>query len=1072
MKKELCLFLLAVLLVSCTQNLPPAPGTPGVAVPVGKATAAFEGYAEPTTLSVTPEALTFAFEDLEKNIDISVSGDQYVYKTGYVLEVKSNSWKSFEFQESAIPFSKWISGKATKTLTIAKESLIDSLPDVATIKDLYVIVYACSKSLSGWSCHENKWMIKNIKTKIESVESLPPEPVLPSDLLESPVGGYSSCQDVLNEVAQIAASGDAKASGLLISNMNCVESSLNQSLAEVYSPLLSSLSSGKYVESEGNNKNSIDYHQKFFIGPSPNVVFGQDDDLAPNEGNYLFINKGDLIYGYSLGFSGGISYDYSSLQNAKDDFLQTNIQLLDKSYFFTDLTLDSNGLIDSLTLLTGKNVFWLTQNNPTVVNVFGTEHTIEVLDVPENSGVCQIKVDDITTAINVGATQLVDGLNIGIIDARIIHSPEMNQDTCLLAAGARELRLPNNGNVVANGVEIDGASVRLITTSSPVKFQGIEMRYDGTDLENDLYLGEFVEPVFGFMFNFIGKATSGKFLTLVGYILNAIDKKEYSQTTQTSTEDTIVPTTLWLTENKPIALYLGGIAHEVKVVDVTSTEEDCQVNIDGVTHWAALGETTAWNGVKFTVLDVRAIHAQLMDVDLCQLEIDKSTVIDYVSKYSGVTEYLEGKSYYFDGIYFSMSDVNEAGTACGITTNGIDRWLKETYPLAWGGLSFSVVRSYPVHSQEKNKDVCLLSIKKSDSSDSQEGRWLTEGNEATFNSFDGTHKVKLIDISNNEDKCGIEVDGETRWIGVGDSSSWNSKSITVLEVIAVNSLLQNDDVCRVEIIDSSETTPYDKNYLKQNVPLAVTVGGITHSVEVLDVTEQEDACQVKVDDVTAIIDADYPSSYASQKTINGVQIGIKEAIGVHAQLQDVDLCDIIILNPDGVKMSCKDSDVENNVYVKGTLTFSDGSKSKEDSCSIISGTTSYTFVDSCQASVDVSCATMEMSCPTAENGMTEATQTLCPKGDYCNAGVCIKAVCTDSDGGNEIYVSGFAEDNLGHKTYDECNTGTGYANECSGPNCGVDEAMCNQGVAISYSPGGKGVSCPNGCSNGACLVAS
>jgi hypothetical protein len=77
-------------------------------------------------------------------------------------------------------------------------------------------------------------------------------------------------------------------------------------------------------------------------------------------------------------------------------------------------------------------------------------------------------------------------------------------------------------------------------------------------------------------------------------------------------------------------------------------------------------------------------------------------------------------------------------------------------------------------------------------------------------------------------------------------------------------------------------------WLTQNNPITKTVSGVEHTIEVLDVTEAEDACQVKVDDTTAIIDED------ETKTINGVQIGITDVRAIHAQLQDVDVCQVSV----------------------------------------------------------------------------------------------------------------------------------------------------------------------------------
>lgn len=77
-------------------------------------------------------------------------------------------------------------------------------------------------------------------------------------------------------------------------------------------------------------------------------------------------------------------------------------------------------------------------------------------------------------------------------------------------------------------------------------------------------------------------------------------------------------------------------------------------------------------------------------------------------------------------------------------------------------------------------------------------------------------------------------------------------------------------------------------WLTQNQPITKTINGVQHTIEVQDVTDQANACQVKVDDVTAIIDVD------NTKTINGVDIGISDVRAIHAQLQDTDICQLSI----------------------------------------------------------------------------------------------------------------------------------------------------------------------------------
>ncbi len=100
-------------------------------------------------------------------------------------------------------------------------------------------------------------------------------------------------------------------------------------------------------------------------------------------------------------------------------------------------------------------------------------------------------------------------------------------------------------------------------------------------------------------------------------------------------------------------------------------------------------------------------------------------------------------------------------------------------------------------------------------------------------------------------------------------------------------------------------------WLTQNQPIEKSINGVQHNIEVVDVTEGANACQVKVDGTTSIIDVD------STQTINGVQIGITDVRAIHAQLQDTDVCQ--------VALSASELELENNNEVKVDDVSFDGS---------------------------------------------------------------------------------------------------------------------------------------------------
>jgi len=67
-----------------------------------------------------------------------------------------------------------------------------------------------------------------------------------------------------------------------------------------------------------------------------------------------------------------------------------------------------------------------------------------------------------------------------------------------------------------------------------------------------------------------------------------------------------------------------------------------------------------------------------------------------------------------------------------------------------------------------------------------------------------------------------------------------------------------------------------------------SVKGKTYTIEVVDVTEAADACLIKVDGALAIIDE------GETKTVDGVRIFVSEVHAFRSQLEDKDVCQIII----------------------------------------------------------------------------------------------------------------------------------------------------------------------------------
>jgi len=85
-------------------------------------------------------------------------------------------------------------------------------------------------------------------------------------------------------------------------------------------------------------------------------------------------------------------------------------------------------------------------------------------------------------------------------------------------------------------------------------------------------------------------------------------------------------TVVWLMQDQPIKKTVSGVDHEIMVVDVNDAEDRCGVSVDGNMVWIDVNSKETINGVEIAVLDAVAVHAQLQDVDVCELNLGATEI--------------------------------------------------------------------------------------------------------------------------------------------------------------------------------------------------------------------------------------------------------------------------------------------------------------------------------------------------------------------------------------------------------------------------------------------------------------
>jgi len=272
------------------------------------------------------------------------------------------------------------------------------------------------------------------------------------------------------------------------------------------------LGDGVFDESEGSNKNDVEYDQELkFVDATAQLIFYQDDDDAPTAGDYIYLDKasGKYAYVYELDFEDDIEYDNTTTTTAGDDFETATLDIQGNTYTITDVKLTSaGGTIDKLFLQAGETSIWLDEGTTLMRTIGDVEHEIVLVDVQDVAdGDCGISVDGVTQWISVGSSKTVSGVEVGVTKSLTVHSATQDTDTCQVNLGAVELMLEQGDEIEINGEDLDGSKTEFGDTG------GALSKFNVTYTPEDkVYIpagGRWVDPVFGnFEYNYAGLTKS------------------------------------------------------------------------------------------------------------------------------------------------------------------------------------------------------------------------------------------------------------------------------------------------------------------------------------------------------------------------------------------------------------------------------------------------------------------------------------------------------------------------------------------------------------------------------------
>lgn len=259
------------------------------------------------------------------------------------------------------------------------------------------------------------------------------------------------------------------------------------------------LGNGVFEESEGNTDNDESYTQEIaFIDGTGELQLAQDDDDAANGGLYMVFSRSNNfpMYNYTLEFDDYMEFDNTSQTTTNADLETAKIEIQGNLYTITAAKVSSTGKIDKLTMQAGDTTVWLEQGTPITRIVGGEEHEVELVDVNENEDKCGIMVDATLQWVDKGSSKKVNGVEIGVTDAIVVHSDTKDTDVCEVNLGATEIVLEQNKKVNINGKKIDGSEVQY-KESSESQLESMSIWYSP---EDKVYLAEgesMADPVLG-----------------------------------------------------------------------------------------------------------------------------------------------------------------------------------------------------------------------------------------------------------------------------------------------------------------------------------------------------------------------------------------------------------------------------------------------------------------------------------------------------------------------------------------------------------------------------------------------
>jgi len=300
------------------------------------------------------------------------------------------------------------------------------------------------------------------------------------------------------------------------------------------------LENGVYDESLGQKDNEAPYTQEIALmdGTATVVYIEYNENLLDND-VYLYFKDEVPLYTYTLEFEKPVKWDTGNPQEnpkippgnpgpnlppefdfsdtssftAVEDFRGSFIIIQDRYYIITDVGFAEDATIGMLSLLRDGSMLWMAEGETIEFeHIEGSIHPITLTDVADDVQSCRFSTDGHAVWINIGEETTVNGVTIGVMEAREVHTQDFDNDICKFYVGDVEYMLAQDQMILYEHEIIDGTNVSITSSAQADEGQWLKLEITYAPPQEFLLFegDEFVDPIFGeFKFVMAGMSEAG-----------------------------------------------------------------------------------------------------------------------------------------------------------------------------------------------------------------------------------------------------------------------------------------------------------------------------------------------------------------------------------------------------------------------------------------------------------------------------------------------------------------------------------------------------------------------------------